>query len=76
MVENAIPRAGYEVRGDGEAVGHVTSGNLSPTLGTKIAMALVPAARAGIGNDFEVVVRERPYRAEQVKLPFYRRTVD
>ena len=74
MMEHAIPRAGYEVRADGGAVGHVTSGTLSPTLGTKIAMALVPAELAGIGKQFEVVVRERPYRAEQVKLPFYRRS--
>jgi aminomethyltransferase len=73
MVDNAIPRAGYEVRADGAPVGHVTSGTLSPTLGTKIAMAIVPAERAGAGNAFEVVVRDRPYRAEQVKLPFYRR---
>ena len=73
MVENAIPRAGYAVLADGTAVGRVTSGTLSPTLGTKIAMALVPAELAGIGNAFEVVVRERPYRAEQVKLPFYKR---
>ena len=29
--------------------------------------------RAGIGNEFSVVVRERPQQAEQVKLPFYRR---
>ena len=36
-------------------------------------MAYVPAERAGVGNAFEVVVRERPYRAEQVKLPFYKR---
>ena len=35
MVDNAIPRAGYEVRADGDAVGHVTSGTLSPTLGTQ-----------------------------------------
>ena len=76
MVDNAIPRAGYEVRAAGEPVGRVTSGTLSPTLGTKIAMALVPAASAGIGNEFEVVVRERPQRAEQVKLPFYRRPRD
>jgi aminomethyltransferase len=76
MVDNAIPRAGYEVRSDGAAVGHVTSGTLSPTLGTKIAMALVPATVAGIGQAFEVVVRDRPYRAEQVKLPFYRRQRD
>ncbi len=76
MVENAIPRAGYEVRADGAAVGQVTSGTLSPTLGTKIAMALVPAELAGPGNAFEVVVRDRPYRAEQVKLPFYKRPRD
>jgi len=76
MVENAIPRAGYEVRADGAAVGHVTSGTLSPTLGTKIAMALVPAELPGPGNAFEVVVRDRPYRAEQVKLPFYKRPRD
>lgn len=76
MVDNAIPRTGYEVRADGDAVGRVTSGTLSPTLGTKIAMALVPRAHAGIGNEFEVMVRERPQRAEQVKLPFYRRPRD
>ena len=76
MVDNAIPRSGYEVRADGVPVGHVTSGTLSPTLGSKIAMALVDPASAGTGNAFEVVVRERPYRAEQVKLPFYRRQRD
>ena len=76
MMDNAIPRAGYPVQAGGETVGHVTSGTLSPTLGEKIAMALVPAGLAGVGNAFEVVVRDRPYRAEQVKLPFYRRPRD
>jgi aminomethyltransferase len=73
MLDAAIPRAGYDVRHDGHAVGQVTSGTQSPTLGERIAMALVPAELAGIGNRFEVVVRERPYAAEKVKLPFYRR---
>jgi aminomethyltransferase len=76
MVDNAIPRASYPVHADGRPVGTVTSGTLSPTLGTKIAMALVPAPLAEIGNAFEVVVRDRPYQAEQVKLPFYRRPRD
>jgi aminomethyltransferase len=76
MVDNAIPRTGYEVLADGQSVGVVTSGTLSPTLGTKIAMARVAAEAAGIGNAFEVVVRDRPHRAEQVKLPFYRRQRD
>ncbi|HET7686979.1 MAG TPA: glycine cleavage system aminomethyltransferase GcvT [Candidatus Limnocylindria bacterium] len=73
MRENAIPRAGYAVRHEGRDVGAVTSGTASPTLGEKVAMAYVPAELAGVGNAFEVVVRERPYRAEQVKLPFYKR---
>ncbi len=76
MIDNAIPRAGYEVRSDGRPVGRVTSGTLSPTLGTKIAMAMVPAELWGVGNEFEVVVRDRPYRSQQVKLPFYRRQRD
>jgi aminomethyltransferase len=76
MIDNAIPRAGYEVRGGGRPIGRVTSGTLSPTLSTKIAMAMVPAELWGIGNEFEVVVRDRPYRSQQVKLPFYRRQRD
>jgi aminomethyltransferase len=76
MIDNAIPRNGYPVHAGGHPVGHVTSGTLSPTLGTKIAMAMVPAAMAGLGNEFEVIVRDRPQRAEQVKLPFYRRPRD
>ena len=76
MRENAIPRAGYPVHADGRPVGTVTSGTLSPTLGTKVAMALVPTQLAGIGNTFEVVVRDRHYWAEQVKLPFYKRPRD
>jgi aminomethyltransferase len=73
MVDNAVPRHGYAVLAEGEPVGRVTSGTASPTLGTRIAMAYAPAGMAGVGNAFEVVVRDRPYRAEQVKLPFYRR---
>ena len=76
MIDHAIPRSGYEVRADGSAVGRVTSGTLSPTFGTKIAMALVLSDAAGTGHAFEVVVRDRPRRAEQVQLPFYKRPRD
>ncbi len=73
MRDNAIPRHGYPVRCDGVEVGMVTSGTASATLGEKIAMAYLPVGRATIGAEVEVVIRERPYRAEQVALPFYRR---
>ena len=73
MRDNAIARHGYAVRVDGADAGTVTSGTASPTLGEPIAMAYVPAEAAAPGNEVEVVVRERPHRAEQVKLPFYKR---
>jgi aminomethyltransferase len=73
MRDDAIGRHGYPVRVAGSEVGVVTSGTLSPTLGERIAMAYLPAADASIGGEVEVVVRDRPHPAEQVKLPFYRR---
>jgi aminomethyltransferase len=74
MRDNAIARHGYPVRTPNGGSGVVTSGSPSPTLGERIAMAYLPAKAATIGQEVEVVVRERPYRAEQVKLPFYRRS--
>jgi aminomethyltransferase len=73
MRENAVPRHGYPVLVDGVEAGAITSGTASATLGEKIAMAFVPADRAAVGAMVEVVVRDRPYRAEQVALPFYKR---
>ncbi|HLY36133.1 MAG TPA: glycine cleavage system aminomethyltransferase GcvT [Candidatus Limnocylindria bacterium] len=74
MRDNAIARHGYPVEATGGASGVVTSGGPSPTLDERIAMAYLPAEAAAIGAAVEVVVRDRPYRAEQVKLPFYKRS--
>jgi aminomethyltransferase len=73
MRDNAIARHGYPVLLDGKEAGVVTSGTASPTLDQRIAMAYLPAQAAAVGEEVEVVVRDRPYRAEQVKLPFYKR---
>jgi aminomethyltransferase len=73
MRDNAIARHGYPVLIAGKEAGVVTSGTASPTLDQRIAMAYVPAEAAAVGDEVEVVVRDRPYRAEQVKLPFYKR---
>jgi aminomethyltransferase len=73
MRDDAIARHGYPVLVGGSQAGVVTSGTLSPTLGERIAMAYLPAAHAEVGGEVEVLVRDRPHPAEQVKLPFYRR---
>ena len=57
----------------GEAVGEVTSGRWSPTLGEAIALAYVPAALARVGTELAVQIRGREESAVVVKRPFYRR---
>ena len=65
-----IARHGYPVAVDGESVGLVTSGTMSPTLNEAIGLALV---RPGVEDEFEVVIRERSVPARTVPLPFYKR---
>ncbi len=67
-----VARPGYAVLHGGQPVGVVTSGTPSPTLGTNIAMALVPAALAE-EPAFQVDIRGKPSPAERVPLPFYKR---
>lgn len=72
MIGRGIARGGYEVANlDGEVVGEVTTGMPAPTLGKNLALALVPAATAKIGTEFNVLVRGKPVRAVVVKTPFY-----
>jgi len=65
-----IARHDYPVMVDGETVGVVTSGTLSPTLNAAIGLALVSP---DVEDSFEVVVRTRSVPARTVPLPFYKR---
>jgi aminomethyltransferase len=56
----------------GRAVGFVTSGCLSPTLGCPIAMAYVPAESAATGTALRIDLGRTIAEAEVVALPFYK----
>ncbi|MBX3069719.1 MAG: glycine cleavage system aminomethyltransferase GcvT [Thermomicrobiales bacterium] len=71
---SGAPRSHCPVQVDGVEVGFVTSGAMSPTLGENIGLALVESSAAGVGKPLEIVIRDKPYKAEQIKLPFYRRS--
>ncbi|GAA3375931.1 glycine cleavage system aminomethyltransferase GcvT [Streptomyces sannanensis] len=69
-----VPRAGFAVVVGGEAIGEVTSGAPSPTLGKPIAMAYVDAAHAAPGTEgvgVDIRGKSEPYQV--VSLPFYKR---
>jgi aminomethyltransferase len=70
-----IARHGYPVTPAGEsaAIGMVTSGSQSPTLGVAVAMAYIPPAHAATGTMLDIIVRGSAVPAEVVPLPFYRR---
>jgi aminomethyltransferase len=74
MIERGIARDGYGVYNEaGEAVGVITSGSPSPTLGKNIAVAYVPPALASVGTTLYVEVRTQRCKAQVVPTPFYKR---
>ncbi|MFM2308215.1 MAG: hypothetical protein RLY87_335 [Chloroflexota bacterium] len=67
-----IARGGYQVHHtDGHAIGVVTTGMPSPTLGKPLGIALVDRASATEGTELDIIVRDKPVRAVVVKYPFY-----
>lgn len=73
LQERGIARHGYEIAVDGEEVGEVTSGTMSPTLGDAIGLGYVPVEYADPGTELDIVVRGRDKRADVESLPFYER---
>lgn len=54
----------------GNTIGQVSSGGLTPTVGQPIAMAYVQKDFATIGEQMQAIVRDKPYPASVVKMPF------
>ncbi len=72
LLEKGIPRQGYRLFHNGQAVGIVTSGTLSPSLGIPIGIGYVPASLSKEGSTFQVEIRGRLVLAKVVSTPFYK----
>lgn len=68
----SIARHGYPVFHDGKPSGEVRSGTMSPSLGSPIGTAYLPAAGAKEGSKLEIDIRGRRVSATVVKPPFYK----
>lgn len=73
MIDKGIPRTGYQVFLNNEAIGEVTTGTQSPTLNKNIGFALLKSEYATEGTEVIVQVRKRQLKAVIVKTPFYKR---
>ncbi len=74
LTGRGIARHGHRVMVGDRALGVVTSGTHSPTLGRAIAVALVTPEIADPGTMVAVEIREQAVAAEVVALPFYKRS--
>jgi glycine cleavage system T protein (aminomethyltransferase) len=74
MIDRGIARDEYCCCNEaGEAIGVVTSGSPSPTLGKNIAPAYVPPSYSAIGTNLYVEIRGQKCKAQVVATPFYKR---
>ncbi|MCC9135657.1 glycine cleavage system aminomethyltransferase GcvT [Pontibacter silvestris] len=74
MVDRAIPRSHYEiVNAEGEKVGEVTSGTMSPSLGKGIGLGYITKELSKPGSEVFVRVRNKDMKAQVVKLPFIKK---
>jgi aminomethyltransferase len=71
LTAGGVPRQGYPILDGSETVGQVTSGNVSPSLGTPIGMAYVPNRLTEPDTEIAVEIRGKAVPAKVVTLPFY-----
>ena len=68
------PRPHYAVFGNGQRIGEVTSGTLSPSLNYGVGMAYLSPEHAKIGSRIEIEIRGQKFPAQIEKKPLYKKT--
>jgi len=69
--ERGFPRSGYDIVSEGETVGTITSGTMSPSLGTGVAMGYVPTELSAKGTPLHIDSRGRSFGTVVSATPFY-----
>ena len=73
MLERGIPREGYEIFKDGEKIGHVTTGYMSPTLKKNIGNALIKTEYTELGTEVDIMIRNKPVKAKIISKKFLKK---
>lgn len=73
LEDRGIPRHDYPiVDAQGNEIGVVTSGTMSPSLGIGIGLGYVTLDHSKIDSEIFVQIRKKALKASVVKLPFYK----
>ena len=73
MIDRGIPRQHYEIMdSQGNTIGEVTSGTMSPMIKIGIGMGYVSSVHAHLNNEIFIRIREKSLKAKIVKMPFYK----
>lgn len=71
LIDKGIPRHGYEIAdAEGNVIGTVTSGTMSPLMKKGIGMGYVVTPYAKVGSEIYIKVRNKNLQAQVVKPPF------
>ena len=68
------PRPHYAVFENGERIGEVTSGTLSPSLNWGVGMAYVSTTHAKVGAEIDIEIRGKKFPATIEKKPLYKKS--
>ncbi|AZQ62137.1 glycine cleavage system aminomethyltransferase GcvT [Flammeovirga pectinis] len=73
LIDRGVPRGGYNVlNAEGEVVGKLTSGTMSPMLGKGVALGYINRPLTKPGSEVFIEVRNRKLKAVVSKPPFYK----
>ena len=73
MIDRGIPRQHYEIcDADGNVIGEVTSGTMSPMVNVGIGMGYVKKGFTKFDTEIYIKIRNKLLKAKIVRLPFYK----
>ncbi|MBB3187922.1 glycine cleavage system aminomethyltransferase GcvT [Microbacter margulisiae] len=77
LTAKGIPRHGYDIADNqGNIIGKVTSGTISPVLKVGIGMGYVSTTFASPGSEIFISIREKLIPAQVVKMPFCKGVIE
>ena len=73
LIDRGIPRQHYKLFSkEGEEIGEVTSGTMSPSLKKGIGLAYIKTPYAAPGTEIVIEIRDKKLKASVVRMPFYK----